>query len=57
MFENLVVEAGAQAHRFPPINDDYNMIKSSIVNALDTHDMIIVNAGSSAGTEDRNNFV
>ncbi|MCI9598295.1 MAG: molybdopterin biosynthesis protein [Firmicutes bacterium] len=52
MFENMVVEAGGIAHRFPPIIDDYEKIKTSIAEAVETFDMVIVNAGSSAGTED-----
>ena len=52
MFENMVTEAGGTAHRFPPIIDDYEQIRNSIDRAVDEYDMVIVNAGSSAGTED-----
>lgn len=52
MFENMVTEAGGCGHRFPPIIDDYQQIRDSIAKAVENYDMVIVNAGSSAGTED-----
>lgn len=52
MFENMVREAGGNARRFPPIIDDYQMIRDSIAKAVSEYDMVIINAGSSAGTED-----
>lgn len=52
MFEAMVKENGASAFRFPAIKDDYNTIKEKIENAVSEYDMVIVNAGSSAGTED-----
>lgn len=52
MFENMVTVAGGIGHRFPPIIDDYEQIKAKVSDAVDKFDMVIVNAGSSAGTED-----
>lgn len=52
MFEAMVTSYGGIADRFPPIEDDYNKIKAAVSEALNNHDMVIVNAGSSAGTED-----
>lgn len=52
MFEAMVKNCGAQPHRFPPIADDYELLKAAIKDAADKFDMVIVNAGSSAGTED-----
>lgn len=52
MFENMVIEAGGEARRFPPIIDDYEQIRDHIAKAVCEYDMVIVNAGSSAGTED-----
>lgn len=52
MFEAMVTSYGGIAHRYPPIEDNYDKIKGAIENALNDHDMILVNAGSSAGTED-----
>ena len=52
MFENMVIEAGGEARRFPPIIDDYEQIRDHIAKAACEYDQVIVNAGSSAGTED-----
>lgn len=52
MFENMVTAAGGIGHRYPPIIDDYDQIKAKVSDAVDKHDMVIINAGSSAGTED-----
>lgn len=52
MFENMVIAQGSLATRFPTIEDDYEKIKESVKNAVDQYDMVIINAGSSAGTED-----
>ena len=52
MFEAMAKQNGANPTRFAPIADDYNKLKNAIDKAIDEHDMVIVNAGSSAGTED-----
>ncbi|NLW69575.1 MAG: molybdopterin biosynthesis protein [Eubacteriaceae bacterium] len=52
MFEAMVAQGGGEGFRFPPIIDDYELIKNAISEAADNYDMVIVNAGSSAGTED-----
>jgi putative molybdopterin biosynthesis protein len=52
MFEAMVTTYGGIAHRFPPIKDDYEKIKRVVSDALVHYDIVIVNAGSSAGTED-----
>lgn len=52
MFEAMVTSYGGIANRFPPIEDNYDKIKTAIENALREFEMVIVNAGSSAGTED-----
>ncbi|WP_394522569.1 molybdopterin biosynthesis protein [Lacrimispora sp. JR3] len=52
MFEAMVVSYGGAAHRFSPIEDDYKKIKEAVLNAVDHFDMVLINAGSSAGTED-----
>lgn len=52
MFENLVKTQGGEPTRFPPIPDDYEMIRNEIEKATQEFDMVIINAGSSAGTED-----
>ncbi len=52
MFENMVTVAGGVGHRFPAIPDDYDRIRDKVAEAVDKFDMVIINAGSSAGTED-----
>lgn len=52
MFENMVNVAGGIGHRFPTIKDDYDEILKQVSEAADKYDMVIINAGSSAGTED-----
>jgi putative molybdopterin biosynthesis protein len=57
MFEALVQEAGGKAVRFASIPDDYGLLKEAIEKAVKEFDMVLVNAGSSAGTEDYTVFV
>lgn len=52
MFENMVTVEGGIAHRFITIEDDYEKIKEKIREAVNLYDMVIVNAGSSAGRDD-----
>lgn len=52
MFENMVTVAGGIGHRFAPIADDYAKIRGAVAQAAGRYDMVIINAGSSAGTED-----
>lgn len=52
MFAGQVTEAGGVPNRMPIVEDDYEKIKKTILQALETNDMVLINAGSSAGTED-----
>lgn len=52
MFENIVTTEGGIGYRFAPIKDDYDKIKEKVESASKEYDLVIVNAGSSAGTED-----
>lgn len=52
MFENLVVEQGGLAQRMPIIKDDYDDIRNKIAESIKDNDLVIINAGSSAGRED-----
>jgi putative molybdopterin biosynthesis protein len=52
MFEAMISENGGVPHRYDIVPDDYETIKASVLRALEENDMVIVNAGSSAGTED-----
>ncbi len=47
------VEAwGAIPTRYPIVPDDYEQIKAAVLDAAAKHDLVLVNAGSSAGSED-----
>lgn len=52
MFEGLLTEQGANAHRLGILKDDYALIRDNVKQACEKYDFVIVNAGSSAGTED-----
>ncbi len=47
-----VREWGGEPTRYPIISDDYERIKATVREAAATHDLVLVNAGSSAGRED-----
>jgi len=48
----LVQEWGGMPLRFDPLPDDPDRIRKAILDGCDKGDMIVVNAGSSAGSED-----
>ncbi len=48
----MVAEWGGLATRLPPLPDDYAALRARILEAAASHDLVIVNAGSSAGSED-----
>lgn len=52
MFAALVQQYGGEPDVSPIIEDDYEKIKGAVSRALEKDDIVIVNAGSSAGTED-----
>lgn len=52
MFEAQIKHAGGEAFRFAPVPDDYDLLKDAVSKAADEYDMVLINAGSSAGTED-----
>ncbi len=52
MLAGLVQEWGGHAERFPPVRDDFALIRDTVKGAIDGYDLVIVNAGSSAGSED-----
>ncbi len=43
---------GGQATRFPSVPDDFERIREGVSKAAVNHDLVLVNAGSSAGSED-----
>ncbi|MBQ3292288.1 MAG: molybdopterin biosynthesis protein [Mogibacterium sp.] len=52
MFEAMIRENGGLPHRYDIVRDDYEEIKACVLAAVGENDIVIVNAGSSAGTED-----
>lgn len=52
MFENMVTEQGGVPHRYPILEDDYDKIKQAIQDAVKVSDVVLINAGSSAGRDD-----
>ncbi len=52
MLSGLVQEWGGQSETLPPVTDDPFLIKEAVSGALVQCDLVIVNAGSSAGSED-----
>ncbi len=52
VFENEINILGAIPNRYAPVKDDYQILKDTILKATDENDMLLINAGSSAGTED-----
>ena len=52
MLEGLVKEYGGEPLRYSIVADDYELLKAAIKNALMENDIVVINAGSSAGSED-----
>lgn len=48
----LIQTWGGQPQRFPIVIDNYEQIKATVQKAVQDFDIVVVNAGSSAGTED-----
>jgi putative molybdopterin biosynthesis protein len=48
----MVREWGGLVDRLPPLADDYAAIRERVLAAARDHDLVIINAGSSAGSED-----
>ncbi len=49
---SMVNNWGGFARRYPIVMDDYNLIREAILHAATESDLILLNAGSSAGSED-----
>lgn len=52
IFEGLVKEYGGEPKRYAPVPDDYDRLKAALKNAVSENDIVVINAGSSAGSED-----
>lgn len=52
VFEGMVLELGGIPHIYSPAADDRSILKEAIKKAIDENDLLIINAGSSAGSKD-----
>ncbi|KMZ55150.1 molybdopterin biosynthesis protein [Dorea sp. D27] len=52
MFAAMTESGGGVPRRYATVPDDYEKIKEAVLTAVRENDIVIVNAGSSAGTED-----
>ena len=52
MFEASVNQAGGLGVRFPVIPDNYDLLREAVRKGAEEYDMVLINAGSSAGSED-----
>ena len=52
MFEGLVRENGGEARRYGIVPDSPELLEQALLRAADECDMVIINAGSSAGRDD-----
>lgn len=52
VFEALILEDGGIPKRYDTVEDDYEMIKKAVLKGIEENDILIIGAGSSAGTKD-----
>lgn len=52
MIKALVDDAGGIGKRYDIVKDDYEKIRAKLIQSISENDVTIINAGSSAGTED-----
>lgn len=52
MFAAMIAEQGGEPTRYTAVEDDYDKIRAAVLKAVKENDIVVVNAGSSAGTED-----
>ena len=52
MAEGILQSMGAACRRYPMVRDDPEEIRSAVRTAVDENDIVIISAGSSAGTKD-----
>lgn len=52
MFSAMISEYNGIPGKYDVVRDDYELIKNKILQAVEENDIVIVNAGSSAGSED-----
>jgi len=51
-FSGLVTRWGGEAHPHDIVKDEYELIKKALLSAVEKSDLVIINAGSSAGSRD-----
>jgi putative molybdopterin biosynthesis protein len=47
-----IIAMGGEATRLPIVGDDFELISQAVASAAEDHDLVLLNAGSSAGAED-----
>lgn len=52
VFEGLIKELGGIPNRYSPMEDEYELLKEAILKGVEENDILLINAGSSAGTKD-----
>ncbi len=52
MFQGLVTENGGVSKKYEPVEDKVEVLKSAILKGVEENDLLIINAGSSAGSKD-----
>ncbi|MGM0379058.1 MAG: molybdopterin biosynthesis protein [Bacillota bacterium] len=52
VIKNLIKDYGAKAYRNKIIKDDYNLLKEKIKKEVENRDVVVIIAGTSAGSED-----
>ena len=52
MLSGMIQEWGGEAKRYGIVPDDFQAIRATVEEAVATHDVVVINAGSSGGSED-----
>lgn len=52
LFQNMVTEYGGEGVRHEIVKDDLILIKEALLQGIENSDMVLINAGSSAGRDD-----
>lgn len=52
VFEAAVIKNGGIPNRYHPHKDEYELLKKAILKGIEENDILLINAGSSAGTTD-----
>ena len=52
MFAGMVQDNGGEPRRYHPHKDDLDLLKAAILRGVEDNDIMLINAGSSAGTTD-----